>query len=68
MGVYHSVCRSCADELLTASVTDARQHTREHLDRGHHASYRELSLAALSRDGSTNEAVTNDTSPDPSPS
>lgn len=60
MGVYHSVCRTCADELLTESVTDARQHTRAHLERGHHASYRELSLAAFERGPCRDGAVTND--------
>lgn len=58
MGVYHSVCRSCADEVLTASVTDARQHTRRHLDRGHDAVYRELTLAAFTSEESGDEAVT----------
>lgn len=45
MGVYLSVCRTCPDELLTESVTDARQHTREHVQRGHDATYRALRLA-----------------------
>lgn len=60
MGVYHSVCRTCVDELLTTSVTDARQHTREHLERGHEASYRELSLAAFAREVPPDGGVVHD--------
>lgn len=42
MGVYHSVCRTCEDELVTTSVTDARQYTRAHRERGHDATVSEL--------------------------
>lgn len=47
MGVYLSVCRTCSDERLTGSVTEARQHTREHAQQGHDATYRALRLAAF---------------------
>lgn len=39
MGMYHSVCRTCTEELVTDSVTDARQHTRAHQERGHEAEF-----------------------------
>lgn len=39
MGKYHSVCRTCREELVTDSVTDARQHTREHREQGHEAEF-----------------------------
>lgn len=59
MGVYLSVCRTCPDELLTESVTDARQHTREHAQQGHDATYRPLRLAAF-RTGARERLAPND--------
>ncbi len=45
MGMYHSVCRTCTEELVTDSVTDARQHTRAHQERGHDAEFVDITAA-----------------------
>lgn len=45
MGLYHSVCRTCTEELITDSVTDARQHTRAHQERGHAAEFVDITVS-----------------------
>lgn len=45
MGMYHSVCRTCTEELITDSVTDARQHTRAHQEQGHEAEFIDIAFA-----------------------
>lgn len=45
MGMYHSVCRTCTEELITDSVTDARQHTRAHQEQGHDAEFIDIAFA-----------------------
>lgn len=44
MGSYRAVCDTCGDELVTESVTDARQYTRAHRGRGHRAAVYEQSV------------------------
>lgn len=54
MGKYHSVCRTCTEELVTDSVTDARQHTRSHQEQGHDAEFVDVALEP-EQAGATND-------------